>query len=66
MMFLVPPVALPAPEPSESRTTAARQEARLAAVRARLESGYYERHDVARAVARRIVVDLVGKEPPSA
>ena len=64
MMFLVPPVARVVSEPTEARSAA--HDDRLAAVRARLENGYYERHDVARAVARRIVVDLVGKEPPSA
>lgn len=42
------------------------KEARLDAIRARLESGYYERPDVARAVARRMLADVLRKEPPMA
>lgn len=42
------------------------KEARLDAIRARLDSGYYERPDVARAVARMMLSDVLRKEPPTA
>jgi hypothetical protein len=42
------------------------KEARLDAIRARLESGYYERPDVARAVARRMLADVLRKDQPTA
>jgi len=42
------------------------KEARLDAIRARLESGYYERPDIARAVARQMLADVLRKEPPTA
>lgn len=42
------------------------KEARLDAIRARLNGGYYERPDVARAVARQMLADVLRKEPPTA
>jgi len=42
------------------------REARLELIRERLDAGYYERADVARAVARHLLPSLLAKEPPNA